>query len=425
MSAVLSVHRLRAVSGALDQVLFSIGNGVIVFAVAVVSSPQQFGHIAILMTLLVAVMGCLRGALGTPLLLKADQGSERIASEGSYALTSALVIGPVVAVAIIVLGADVNGSVLLGTAAPFVLAHDVLRFVAIADGRPYVAAVWDGIWCAGTVTLLILTWRHGFMTASVLLGAWGLLAVVALLGLSVNLRVQPRFRGSAVWLKAGLVHRVRYGVDSGLEQITVFAVLTLVAALVSPTATAALRGATALLAPIGLFGNAIQIVVIPESTRRASQPAAVWRVMLKIAIVSAFLVAMFGSIVLTVLPAHVGVLLLGESWKISQQILPVTVVEYVATCFAVSLAIFLRTFNRSADALKLRIAMTVMAIVGAAVSAVVLRDAIGVAVGLAIAAVLVTSAALAWLRPWRSHARAGSVDITEPARLGDSAEPPS
>ncbi|OBB73337.1 hypothetical protein [Mycobacterium sp. 852014-52144_SCH5372336] len=424
MSA-LSVHRLRAVSGALDQVFFSIGNGVIVFALAVVSSPQQFGHIAILMTMLVAVMGCLRGVLGTPLLLKADQGRERITREGSYALTSVLVIGPVVAVTIVILGADIGGAVFLGAAAPFVLAHDVLRYVAIADARPHVAAIWDGIWCIGTVTLLVMAWRHEFMTASVLLGAWGLLALVALFGLSMNLRVSPRLEGSAAWLKAGLMHRVRYGADSGLEQVTVFAVLTLVAVLVSPTATAALRGATALLAPIGLFGNAIQVVVIPESTRRASQPAAVWRVMSRIAIASALAIAIFGGLVRSVVPAHIGVLLLGDSWNISRQILPVTVVEYVATCVAVSLAVFLRTFNRSADALKLRIAMTVAAIGGAAVSAVVFRDAIGVAIGLAVAAMLVAGVALAWFGPWRPHARAGSVDITEPARLTDATNPSS
>lgn len=421
----VSLHRLRAACGALDQVFFSIGNGVIVFAVAVVSSPQQFGHMAILMTMLLAVMGCLRGALGTPLLLKADQGSQTINHEGSYALTAALVIGPFVTVTIVVLGADVNGAVLLGAAAPFVLAHDVLRYVAIADGRPHVAALWDGIWCAGTVTLLILTWRFPAMTASVLIGAWGMLAIVALLGLSAVLRVSPRFRGSTAWLKEGLMHRLRYGVDSGLEQITVFAVLSLVAVLVSPTATAALRGATALLAPIGLFGNAIQVVVIPESTRRASQPAAVWRVMLRIAITMAFLIALFGAMVVTVLPLDVGVLLLGDSWNISHQILPVTVVEYIATCFTVSLAIFLRTFNRSADALKLRTAMTTTAIGGATVSAVVFHDAIGVAFGLAIAAVLVAGASVAWFGPWRPHVRTGSVDIAEPARLTNSAEPPS
>ncbi|MCV7282567.1 hypothetical protein H7J88_23305 [Mycolicibacterium flavescens] len=420
----MSLARSRAVSGALDQVFSSIGNGVIIFAVAVVSSPQDFGHIAILMTALVAVVGCLRGALGTPLLLKADQSRDRIRSEGSYALASALVVGPLLAVAIVAFGADLGAAaVYLGVASPFVLAQDVLRYVAIAEGRPYVAAVWDGVWCAGSIALLILTWVHPeFATISVLLAGWGLFAVIACIGLLAKLSIAPRLTGSIAWLKAGLRHRIRYGVDAGLEQVTVFVVLALIAALTTTTIAAALRGATALLAPIGLFGNAIQLVVIPESTRRSAQPVVVWRVMMRIAIVSALVLSVSGAI-LVMLPSRIGFLLLGETWDISRQILPVTVLEYVATCFAVALAIYLRTFNRSADALSLRIAMTVAAISGAITTAVIFHNAVGVACGLAIGGVLVAGVAFALLAPSRSRTRAASVDIAAIAVPVNGQEP--
>ncbi len=406
------LRRLRAVSGVLDQLFSSIGNGVIIFAVAVVSPPQQFGHIAILMTALVAVMGCLRGALGTPLLLKADQSREQIRREGSYALTISFMVGPPLAATIIVFGSDLGiAALFLGIASPFVLAQDVLRYIAIAEGRPYVAALWDGIWCAGSIALLVLTWSgYAFATVSLLLGGWGLLAAIAFLGLLTDLRVLPRSRGSIAWIRAGLQHRIRYGVDAGLEQVTVLAVLTIVAALTTTTLAAALRGATALLAPIGLFGNAIQLIVIPESTRESSQPKEVWRVMLRIAIISAFVTSL-GGFILCMLPTRIGFFLLGDSWELSQRILPVTVLEYVAACFAVALAIFLRTFNRSADALALRIALMVAVISGATLTAVVFQNAIGVAIGIAMASVLVTGVAFAWFTPWQPRARAASVDI--------------
>lgn len=406
------LRRLRALSGVLDQLFSSISNGVIIFAVAVVSPPQQFGHIAILMTALVAVMGCLRGALGTPLLLKSDQSRERIRREGSYALTASFMVGPLLAATIIVFGSDLGiAAVILGIASPFVLAQDVLRYVAIAEGRPYVAALWDGIWCAGSIALLVLTWSgFKFVTVSVLLGGWGLLAAIAFFGLLADLRVLPRSRGSIAWIRAGLQHRIRYGVDAGLEQVTILAVLTIVSALTTTTLAAALRGATALLAPIGMFGNAIQLIVIPESTRRSSQPKEVWRLMLRIAIISAFATSL-GGFILCMLPTRIGFFLLGDSWELSQRILPVTVLEYVAACFAVALAIFLRTFNRSADALALRIALMVAVISGATLTAVVFQNAIGVAIGIAMASVLVTGVAFAWFTPWQPRARAASVDI--------------
>lgn len=412
LMASANLRRLRAVSGVLDQLFSSIGNGVIIFAVAVVSPPQQFGHIAILMTALVAVMGCLRGALGTPLLLKADQSRERIRREGSYALAISFMVGPPLAATIIVFGSDLGiAALFLGIASPFVLAQDVLRYVAIAEGRPYVAALWDGIWCAGSFALLVLSWSgYKFVTASVLLGGWGLLAAIAFLGLLIDLRVLPRSHGSLAWIRAGLQHRIRYGVDAGLEQVTILAVLTIVSTLTTTSLAAALRGATALLAPIGMFGNAVQLIVIPESTRQSSQPKAVWRVMLRIAIISAFVTSL-GGFILCMLPTRIGFFLLGDSWELSQRILPVTVLEYVAACFAVALAIFLRTFNRSADALALRIALMVAVISGATLTAVVFQNAIGVAIGIAMASVLVTGIAFAWFTPWQPRARAASVDI--------------
>ena len=73
MAGFLLKRRTRVVSGALDQVFSSISNGLITFAVAVVATTQSFGQIALMMTALIAVMGVQRGAVGTPLLLKADR----------------------------------------------------------------------------------------------------------------------------------------------------------------------------------------------------------------------------------------------------------------------------------------------------------------------------------------------------------------
>jgi hypothetical protein len=407
-----STGRVRAFSGALDQAFSSASNGLIVFAIAVVSPAGEFGRIAILMTALAAALGCMRGALGTPLLLKSDQSSERIRTEGGYALTAALTVGPALGLALIALGlADVPSALCLALATPAVLAQDVLRYVLIAEGRPHIAAVWDGIWCAGTVALLVLSWLGlDFVSAPVLLGGWSALAYVALLGMLADLRIAPRIAGLRDWISAGMAHRIRYGVDAGLEQITVLAMFSVVAAVLNPAVTGALRGATALLAPVAMFGTAIQVIVISESTRQAASPRQVWSGLLKLAVLTGFVTAV-GGFALYTLPPRFGELLLGASWTSAHQILPLIMLEYTVAAFTMALAIFLRTFNRSSDTVRLKIALAATTLVSSTAAAVVFESAIGVAAGLAVANIGVTTVALALVAPWQQRARAGSVDI--------------
>jgi hypothetical protein len=159
MISGLSMSKVRAISGAADQVFSSLSNGLIIYAVAVITAPENFGKIALLLTLLVAAVGLLRGALGTPLLLMGGRARSDIRREGSFAVTSALLVSPIVGGLIwAVSGSGIRLPALLIIAAtPIVLVEDVLRYVAIAEGRPHVAALWDGVWFAGSAALLMTT----------------------------------------------------------------------------------------------------------------------------------------------------------------------------------------------------------------------------------------------------------------------------
>ena len=68
MTTRLSTSGFRAVSGAGGRIFSSLSNSLAMYAVAVVASTQEFGQIALLVTLLAAVIGILRGALGMPML---------------------------------------------------------------------------------------------------------------------------------------------------------------------------------------------------------------------------------------------------------------------------------------------------------------------------------------------------------------------
>jgi O-antigen/teichoic acid export membrane protein len=399
----------RALSTTADQVFSSASNGIFTFAVAVASSTQSFGKIVLIFTALVTILGVQRGAVGTPLLLKSDQTTEQIRRDGSYALVAGLAIGCAVLVVMVAWGHAVGlPAVLLGVSAPILLCQDVLRYVTFAEGRPHVAATWDGVWFLGTLLLLVSAWLK-LSTVPWLIGGWAVLGLVAFAGMAADLRIAPQLGGFGRWAKANWQHRIRFGIDAGAEQIGVFLVLALVAALLSPTATAALRGATVLLSPLAILAGALQLVVISESTRNSAQPREVWYAALRLMGGIAALTAVIG-VVLCLLPASVGALLLGPSFEPARHVLPIVLVGYFATAVGFVLAVFLKTFNRSSDVMRYKIVSTVVTIAAAACAASLFHSASGVAVGLAVAAILMTAVGLAYYAPWEVRNRTSSLD---------------
>ncbi len=403
-------RRTRVWSATIDQVCSSASNGIFTFAVAVASTTQSFGEIVLIITALIAVLGAQRGAVGTPLLLKSGQTTEQIRREGSFALVAGLAIGSAVLGAMMTFGNAVGApAVLLAVSAPIVLCQDILRYVTIAEGRPHVAAMWDGVWFLGTVVLLVSAWLK-LSSVPWLIGGWAGLGLIAFAGIAADQRLRPRLDGFGRWARAGWQHRIRYAIDAGLEQTTVFLVLAMVAAMLSPTATAALRGATVLLAPLAILSGALQLIVISESTRNSAQPRTVWTASLRLMVCIAAL-AVVAGVVLCSLPVNVGAYLLGESFEPAQHVLPIVVVEYCATAVAFALGIFLKTFNRSSDAMRLKTASTVATLVASTSAALLFHNASGVAVGLAVGTILMASLGLAYYTPWEVRNRVSSVDI--------------
>ncbi|MDT5019024.1 MAG: hypothetical protein QOD39_5184, partial [Mycobacterium sp.] len=372
-------------SGGLDQVFSSVSNGLIVFAVAVAASPVAVGNITILITVLMAVLSCLRGGLGLPLLQTAHKSVEEIRESGSRALAAALAVSPLLAIGLLAMYPLAGFAALaLAVSAPFVIGQDMLRYVALTIGRPHVAAIWDGVWCVGAMLTLVLAWlRLPFVTAATVLAFWGVLGLIAFVAMTVDLKLLPSFRGIVGWLKANWQDRVRYGVDAGLEQSALLIIFVLVSALMSADATGALRGAMALFAPIGIFGAAVQMVLIPESARSSASPRQVWGLLRPIALLTALVTAAIG-VVGYLLPSSIGFYLLGESFESARGVLIPITAWFVASCFTVVIGIQLKTFNRSSELFKMKISSCAVQLVVAAGAAVWIGSASGVAVWLAI-----------------------------------------
>src|ERR1700760_3121436 len=206
MPEVSSMSKVRAVSSGAHQGFCGPSNGLAIYAVAVVTVGQNFGQIAVLLTLLAAAIGVLRGALGTPLLLMAGRARSDIRREDSFAFTSALLVSPIVAsVMWAVQGSGIRlPAILIIVATPFVLVKDVLRQVAIAEGRSDVATRWDGVFLAGSAALLVAASLHlPVTTTSHLIGGWTTLTVLASVGMLISVRIAPRLSQCPAWIAEG------------------------------------------------------------------------------------------------------------------------------------------------------------------------------------------------------------------------------
>lgn len=376
-------------SGGLDQVFSSVSNGVSIFAVAVAASPEAFGQITILTTVLFALLQCSRGGLGIPLLQAANQHPEDILSEGSRALGAVLAISPLLGLAIFAFYPVVGFSAIaIGLSVPIVLGQDIIRYVAMTIGRPHVAAIWDGVWALGAVVTLVLAWLSlPFVTAGFVLATWGALGLIALVAMAVDLRMTPYFRGVAGWLRANWRDRVNYAIDAGLEQGALVIIFSAMSVLMTADSAGALRGAMALFAPIGIFGVAVQMVLIPESVRASASPARVWRLLAPTAVLTGLVTAAIGAVAYF-LPPSIGFYLLGDSWESAHKAMIPTTAWFVAACFAVVIGLQLKTFNRSRELLAMKVSSSIVQLLVAIGAALWIGTPAGVAACLAAATFL-------------------------------------
>lgn len=408
--------RERLTLSIFDQVLSSASNVLVIFAVAGVSSVEEFGAVSLAFAALTTVMAMGRGLLGTPIaLLSGDP--DKLRSETPHALGAAVWAG-VCASGLIALMATLTrapmSTYLLAVAAPMVLVQDTSRYFCISSGHPKRAVLSDGIWALGSAVLLLATWigPEGMDIGS-LLGVWACLTMVAMLAILLPLRLLPRFTGLLAWWRSEVRDRLRFGAEGLIGATSSFLVLGIVTAIIGTTATAALRGAGTVLGPLSILMSAIPLAMVPELRRRGKPSvASVWRPLRNLAIpMSAFAIAI-GAIALAV-PQAWGELILGDSWTVVRPLLPITATEYAALAWLAAARGGIRALGRSSDLLILQLVFAGSSIAFGSLAAIVSGSIRMVAIALSIAAVVAAAYARFWLfriPPTARSTEAGSAD---------------
>lgn len=303
-----------------DQMLSALSNVVLSILVARSVDAAGFGSFSIAFLIYGMAFAAMKSLVGQPLQIKfsaapQDELRERMSQGAGTTLTVSVVIALGVALGGLGAGAA-TGEALLALAVwlPSLLVQDYCRMAFFAAGRPWSAALIDGIWAAVQFGLLAVLLLNGSHSLTLLIGAWGLgatvSAVVGLLLLRVSLRVSKTFTWMREQANLSRYLLAEYILGLGAVQVGIL----LIALITSEADVGAIRAAQVLLGPLGIVGIAAFQFTVPEIARRIDWPAK--RLQLFAALVSGGLLLVHVTYVsaLLVMPPEWGTALFGDSW---------------------------------------------------------------------------------------------------------------
>ncbi len=303
-----------------DQMLSALSNVVLSILVARSVDAAGFGSFSIAFLIYGMAFAAMKSLVGQPLQIKfsaapQDELRERMSQGAGTTLTVSVVIALGVALGGLGAGAA-TGEALLALAVwlPSLLVQDYCRMAFFAAGRPWSAALIDGIWAAVQFGLLAVLLLNGSHSLTLLIGAWGLgatvSAVVGLLLLRVSLRVSRTFTWMREQANLSRYLLAEYILGLGAVQVGIL----LIALITSEADVGAIRAAQVLLGPLGIVATAAFQFTVPEIARRIDWPAK--RLQLFAALVSGGLlfVHLIYVTALLAMPPEWGTALFGDSW---------------------------------------------------------------------------------------------------------------
>jgi hypothetical protein len=388
-----------AISTAVDQILSSASNALMVFVLAQVSSAGQFGIIGLLITMVVGGMVFNRGALGTPLLLTSNLTKRQIVAESDHALTWSLFTGALGGVVILTLGAVFHQpwiGLAFAIVLPAVLAQDVLRLTAIALGRPNLAVVADALWVAPMLGIFVANLVGVRERAEFSIYLWGLSALVSAALLAFRLRVAPQHSGILDWWRTDWPARVRFGSFYSIGQIG-YIFMTLAAVITAGSVAAAgIRGALTLFGPTATLLAALPMVFIPHAARTGSSVGAQWHLLSRASVATSVLTLVATGCLMAV-PARLGAAMLGASWQNTLSVIPYIGVTCAAMCWAIGFSTFFQTQGASKTVFYFNMLLVGSQVATCFAAGLVFRSAIAIAIWLAICTSVIVLAGVLWV----------------------------
>jgi hypothetical protein len=295
-------------------------------------SPGSFGAFTLCFAIYTVAIGVEESVFGEPLLIlqtAASPQAQRAAIGGAITATS--IGGVVVAVVIAGIGVTSGGHLhapLLALAVTIVplLVHDLLRFAALAQGRPERALLLDALWVGAWAALYIAMFSHWDQTAATAWLAWSIpTALTCVVGV-VILGARP-VGSRRAWAQYSDTHGLQlslladFGIANGVSQIVSFGV----AATAGLREVGGFRCGQALLGPANTLAQACRLVFVPELVRSDPVTPRGRRALARLNWVVLLLIVIFGGTAILI-GAHFGEDLFGSSWRLGRSfVLPVAI----------------------------------------------------------------------------------------------------
>ena len=368
---------------AVDQVLSSASNALMILALAHVASVGQFGIAALMMAVITMCLGFNRGAIGTVLLLLSNSPDREIKSEAGYAMTWSFGTLLIASGAVVITSA-VLGQVWLGIAfaivAPVIAMQDTLRLTALAMGNALAAVISDGLWTIWVVALFVVNFLDLWGSTEGTVYAWGLGGAAGWLVLLSFTGVSPNFQRLFTWWGVYWRSRIRFGFNYSLDQLGAVVMTATATAVVGTTAAASLRGAYTLFGPLAILITASSLIFVPQARRSTESVARQWRRMLVSSVFMSFL-GLGTLAVLISIPDSIGELILGDIWRPAMTVVPFMGISCVAIAWLVSGYNMLAAQGMSAALLRVHIVQVVLIVIFSAAGGLAFDTAAGIAMG--------------------------------------------
>jgi O-antigen/teichoic acid export membrane protein len=376
-----------AIYTSIDQILSSLSNALLLFAVAQTVSLAQFGVFAMLVAVVFIWVGFNRGALGAPILLASNLQPRLVRVEAGYAMTWAALSGLIAAVILCVAGAIAGQftiAVAFATTVPAVLVQDVLRYAAISYRQPLIAVFSDGLWTILILSAYLANVLGAAISAKTVVAIWGLSGLAAAAALSLMTGIRPRLYRILYWWKTYARARIRFGVVDALVPVYTAIVLFTVTMIVGSAVAGSLRGASTLLSPIFPLLSALPLVFLPHARRSVKSARRQWQLLMKTSWITSLLVLPVIAALVTI-PPDLGRTVMGSTWDAAVAVVPYEGLTLAANCWMVSVNALLQTQGRSQAAFWIRLFQLAAQLSACTIAAFTIGTAVAIAASSALA----------------------------------------
>ncbi len=407
------------------QVLSSSSNFILSLLVLTTATPAEFATFSVGLTSYLLVTQLSRSVLSLPiLLLYADQvpGMPPTRARAAPAVAACVLSGAAGAAGLAVASQwfDTGRAQLLVLAAflPALQYQDAMRHVAIAAGRPELAARSDGAWVAAQVSLSGIALAAGWDSATSLLAIWAAAGACSGFLYGLRLRVSACFGAIRAFLVEERRLLRRLAVEFVMSSGSFYGLSYGLAVVAGTGELGRVRAAQSLIGPVSVLLLSGSAIGVPESVRARSDPRRGRRLAIVLSAGFATAALLGGAVVYAVLPT-VGPEVFPETWVAARPLLPMLTLFAAAVGASTGAVASLRTKGDTGWIVRGRAASgAVSLVVGLPLSATM--GAPGALIGLACSEILFAVAAWARLcvAPGDAGEHAGAIDPVTGAALG-------